>query len=449
MKVQIILLSVILGFSLSSCSKKDETPAQVSAQPVENPQVKLNKDLVAAVQNDAALKSKEHLAKVTEALEKGGDPNATNALGEPVLADAIHFGDGKSDNLEVAAILIEKGADVNAIGSTGRSPVTKAAESNNLEAMKLLVEKGADLDTKNGTKALIKAAFNDHRGMVRFLMSNGVKPNGIYGETLFDSSLEESYATAAVVGSYVDLLHSELKPLLNPAIQRRGMQNVTLQLGSIQKHCEKMNTYEFTPLQDNGFQERSECTSMGTLGSTAYKHCYGLMNSQSAALEGLNTVVTMALLEARAALKIEQVSFEQVKDRAELEGYDDTLLRAKNLYQDFALPTARATYGKLGHHSKRNQQLQRISKSCGRKDILASAKSIAGSIFSVRDTVVRQEASAEAEIEKIDEMRSMIRYQLPALDSANTLERKAEEKRLKELEEKEKQKEKDSSEVEA
>jgi ankyrin repeat protein len=75
-------------------------------------------------------------------IEKGADVNAKNNYGETPLAYALN-------NKEIADLLIAKGADVNAKGDFGGTPLHEAAGSGHKETAKLLIEKGADVNAKD------------------------------------------------------------------------------------------------------------------------------------------------------------------------------------------------------------------------------------------------------------------------------------------------------------
>jgi len=88
---------------------------------------------------------------------------------------------------EVAQLLIEAGADVNAIGADGAQPIHAASFRGNLEVVKLLVKNGADVNSKGPggatplqfaasmSDAKVKGA--DYAGLVRFLIEKGANVN--------------------------------------------------------------------------------------------------------------------------------------------------------------------------------------------------------------------------------------------------------------------------------
>ena len=76
-----------------------------------------------------------------------------------------------SDAVEVAELLIEKGADIDAKDKTGSTALMWAARDNSLEMVKLLIEKGADvmLENNEGNTALICAQIRGYEKIIAVL----------------------------------------------------------------------------------------------------------------------------------------------------------------------------------------------------------------------------------------------------------------------------------------
>ncbi len=84
-------------------------------------------------------------AYLKDALEYGGNPNALGSYGnKSVLFQAIMA--TKIDNVK---LLVASGADINAIGINGKTPIHTAISINNYEIACYLLEAGADLSIKN------------------------------------------------------------------------------------------------------------------------------------------------------------------------------------------------------------------------------------------------------------------------------------------------------------
>lgn len=80
--------------------------------------------------------------------------------------------------IQVAKLLVSKGADVNAVCKSGTTPLLLAVRGNNLDLVKLLIEKGAETDVvmpTGGDKSctlLHFAAFHDNPEMVKLLIAH-------------------------------------------------------------------------------------------------------------------------------------------------------------------------------------------------------------------------------------------------------------------------------------
>jgi len=89
------------------------------------------------------------------------------------------------DNLDRVRALIDKGAEVNARDSTGRTALMVAAARNQVEILKVLLQKGADVNEKttgatpawmNGWTALMYAANHGNCDAVKVLLDAGANP---------------------------------------------------------------------------------------------------------------------------------------------------------------------------------------------------------------------------------------------------------------------------------
>jgi len=82
---------------------------------------------------------KGDIKKVQELLDKGADINEWNS-GSPLVFAA------SENKLDIAKLLIEKGADLNALGKNGWTALGVAAQSGYGDMVDLLIAKGADVD---------------------------------------------------------------------------------------------------------------------------------------------------------------------------------------------------------------------------------------------------------------------------------------------------------------
>jgi ankyrin repeat protein len=98
-------------------------------------------------------------------------PDLQKGVSIDVLLDrAVRAGDA-----DVAAVLIEKGANVNSPDTDGGTILIKAAKLGNAEMAKLLLDKGANIEAKAqyGRTALIYAITDDRMGIVKLLLEKG------------------------------------------------------------------------------------------------------------------------------------------------------------------------------------------------------------------------------------------------------------------------------------
>ena len=106
-----------------------------------------------------SLDLKVDFKEVEDLLEKGGDINAKDNLGQTVLHDAC-----REFDLVTCEFLIDKGAYVNAKDRYGRTPLHIAAACDNHEIIPMLTDRGGDIDAvTNGEMQtpLHHAARND------------------------------------------------------------------------------------------------------------------------------------------------------------------------------------------------------------------------------------------------------------------------------------------------
>ncbi len=95
------------------------------------------------VMEQAAIAENEEFLRML--LEKGADPNAFDSyLKYGVLFEAI-----MTTKIKNVKLLVSYGADINAIGPNGSTPIHSAISINNFEIANYLLDKGADLTIKN------------------------------------------------------------------------------------------------------------------------------------------------------------------------------------------------------------------------------------------------------------------------------------------------------------
>ena len=145
---------------------------------------------------------KGNIEAVKQHLANGADVNAKDNRGstpidysivnkQPETADLLrkHGGiSGAADSIHVAAELgnaeavkqhLASGADVNAKGQFGTTPLREAAFEGHKEIAELLIANGADVNAKhgNGWTPLHDAAYEGQKEIVELLISEGAKVN--------------------------------------------------------------------------------------------------------------------------------------------------------------------------------------------------------------------------------------------------------------------------------
>ncbi|KAJ7112573.1 ankyrin repeat-containing domain protein [Mycena epipterygia] len=133
-----------------------------------------------------------HMNIVRLLLEKGANYNAVDAENGSVLQAASDGG-----HTEIVRLLLEKGADVNATGVYYGSTLQAASKGGHTEIVRLLLEEGADVNAAGGYSgsALQAASYAGSPELVRILLEKGADVNaegGEYGNALQAASYHGS-----------------------------------------------------------------------------------------------------------------------------------------------------------------------------------------------------------------------------------------------------------------
>ena len=98
-----------------------------------------------------------------------------NARRPDRLDTPLHF----ASNAEVAGVLSEHGAVIDALDWSGRTPLHWAAQFGHADVANLLIPNGAEVDRQgnDGSTALHWAAREGHHEVVRLLLAHGAKPD--------------------------------------------------------------------------------------------------------------------------------------------------------------------------------------------------------------------------------------------------------------------------------
>ncbi len=117
-------------------------------------------------------------------LAQGADVQARNQIDLSALDYACGAISSSSTtvhgSLEAAQLLLDHGADVNAPGKYGRTPLMSAVRSQNTRLIKLMIERGADINriSNDGHSALFYAELDGSQEVVKLLKEHGAKSAG-------------------------------------------------------------------------------------------------------------------------------------------------------------------------------------------------------------------------------------------------------------------------------
>jgi ankyrin repeat protein len=107
-------------------------------------------------------------------LEKGAEVNAKGGV-DMDMTPLIYA--ASQDRLDTVKLLIEKGANVNVKTKYGWTPLFFAVSRSKLDIAKLLIDKGADVNVKlpTGETVLAEAAKQGNEGVIKLLRQAGAK----------------------------------------------------------------------------------------------------------------------------------------------------------------------------------------------------------------------------------------------------------------------------------
>jgi ankyrin repeat protein len=148
----------------------------------------INTELMEAVRT-------QNVQKVREMIAAGANVNAnmntTNQSGITPLMAAAATSDGP---IEMARVILEKGAKVNAKDWLGWTPLMYASYNGRTDLAKLLLKKGAEVNAKSNTgwTPLMYAAYKGHVEIGKLLIENGADVNAKTREGETAPSIAES-----------------------------------------------------------------------------------------------------------------------------------------------------------------------------------------------------------------------------------------------------------------
>ncbi|MDP3426017.1 MAG: ankyrin repeat domain-containing protein, partial [Humidesulfovibrio sp.] len=166
--------------------------AAINVKSTVNP---LDTPMVFAAGNPNPLEHRKHVSIIKYLLDHKGDINFPSSNGTTPLMAAARKSD-HSDGYDRAALLIGKGANLDAVNDKGETALMLAAGVGNEKLVKLLLDKGADAQKKNGAGETVMAYANraGKTGSVSALEAKGVKPEA--------PIVRKSVIVAALVGTW-------------------------------------------------------------------------------------------------------------------------------------------------------------------------------------------------------------------------------------------------------
>jgi cytohesin len=179
---------ITTGSDLDTETISGETPLQLAAR-------KDHKDVVGLLVENGADVSLDIIARlgdmdrVRELIEEGADVNAEGRRGETPLHAAAAKG-----HKEIAELLIAKGAEVDA-NRPGYTPLTWAIWNDDRDIIMLLLKSGADanFDPENDGPAIFYSVWNEDVELAKLLLAHGAKLDvkGGDGWTVFRHSVSQ------------------------------------------------------------------------------------------------------------------------------------------------------------------------------------------------------------------------------------------------------------------
>ena len=139
------------------------------------------------------------MATISLLLDRGADINAVGGhYGTPLAAAAL------SGNKDIVSLLLDRGADINAVGGEYGTPLATAAYSESAEIVSLLLDRGADINAMGGTYGtpLAAAAATGNKDIVFLLLDRGADIDAVggkYGTSLAAAAFHGSTDTVSIL----------------------------------------------------------------------------------------------------------------------------------------------------------------------------------------------------------------------------------------------------------
>ncbi len=138
---------------------------------------------------------------IASLLKEGADANSV--IGNTTLLKSAILRDIPSNNnREIVELLIQAGADVNNVGTSGTAPLLDAAFKGYTDVVKLLIDNGADINHVNkiDRTPLMEATIRGHTDIVRLLVEHGARlPDNPQLIQRIRNQLEETIGNAFIL----------------------------------------------------------------------------------------------------------------------------------------------------------------------------------------------------------------------------------------------------------
>lgn len=189
-KVIFRIVALYISICIISCTSKE---ANVNTQTEED-----IKTLSQIIEEHVGKKSIDEI----EALLETGDINAKNTEGSTALMIAAAQG-----YIEIAAALIENGADVNAKDNYGNTAYTKANQNNKTQMIQLLVSLGSEI------AKTLEQLFDEYKNssgvgyIIELVESSGINGKDDEGDNAISLSIDYGYPeiAKALIGERADV----------------------------------------------------------------------------------------------------------------------------------------------------------------------------------------------------------------------------------------------------
>lgn len=225
-----------------------------------------------------ATSCKEHIEIANLLLEKGARVNFESSCGT-VLQIAVEKG-----STEILRQLLEHGAEVNFIGPVAHAALYTASANGRTKVVRLLLEYGANVDINGGDTALLIASKLGHIEIVRLLLDHGADVDlvGSFGTALRIASVYGHTEIVRLVlehGANVNVVHRHFGTTLQEASIEGRTETVRLLL----KHGANVNitgSFYGTALEEASSKGNTEIVRL-LLDHGAYLHHSGRKDWES------------------------------------------------------------------------------------------------------------------------------------------------------------------------